>query len=175
MGYQGVYRSLAGGRTAANTLGVSEPTHRLCGGFTLIELMIVVAIISTLAAIAVPLYGAFVDKTKVARAIIDIKQIATEIQAYSADTMTLPVSLNDVGYGSLLDPWGRPYQYLNIETVKGKGKVRKDKNLVPINSDYDLYSMGKDGQSQTPLTAKASRDDIVRANNGGYVGLASAY
>ena len=156
-------------------IGVCGPTNRLYGGFTLIELMIVVAIISTLAAIAVPLYGAFVDKTRVTRAIVDMKQLATEIQAYSVDTMTLPASLNDVGYESLLDPWGNPYQYLNIETVKGKGKVRKDKSLVPINSDYDLYSMGKDGQSQSPLTAKASRDDIVRANNGGYIGLASSY
>ena len=35
--------------------------------------------------------------------------------------------------------------------------------------------MGKDGKSRTPLTAKASRDDIVRAGDGAYVGLASAY
>jgi general secretion pathway protein G len=144
-------------------------------GFTLIELVIVVAIISTLAAIAVPLFGAFVDKARVARAIAEIQQIATEIQVYSVDTMSLPDSLDDVGYGDRLDPWGNPYQYLNFATLKGNGKVRKDKNLVPINSDYDLYSMGKDGKSQSPLTAKASRDDIVRANNGGYVGLASAY
>jgi general secretion pathway protein G len=35
--------------------------------------------------------------------------------------------------------------------------------------------MGKDGKSQSPLTAKASRDDIIRANNGQYVGLAADY
>jgi len=64
---------------------------------------------------------------------------------------------------------------LNITTTNGKGKVRKDHNLVPLNSDYDLYSMGKDGKSVSPLTAKASRDDIVRANNGAFVGLASEY
>jgi general secretion pathway protein G len=46
---------------------------------------------------------------------------------------------------------------------------------VPINSDFDLYSVGKDGQSQDPLTAPVSRDDIVRANNGRFVGLASTY
>jgi general secretion pathway protein G len=35
--------------------------------------------------------------------------------------------------------------------------------------------MGKDGASVSPLTARASRDDIVRANNGAFVGLASDY
>ncbi|MFQ5988854.1 MAG: hypothetical protein ACE5K9_02950 [Candidatus Methylomirabilales bacterium] len=53
--------------------------------------------------------------------------------------------------------------------------MRKDQFLVPLNSDYDLYSKGKDGQSQPPLTAQARRDDIVRANDGGFVGLAPEY
>jgi len=76
---------------------------------------------------------------------------------------------------AFLDPWGNPYQYLNFDTVKGVGSVRKDRFLVPLNTDYDLYSMGKDGKSQTPLTAAASHDDIVRANDGRYIGLASGY
>jgi general secretion pathway protein G len=46
---------------------------------------------------------------------------------------------------------------------------------VPLNSDYDLYSSGPDGESRSPLTAAPSRDDIVRANNGGYIGLAGEY
>jgi general secretion pathway protein G len=54
-------------------------------------------------------------------------------------------------------------------------KPRKDKNLVPLNSDYDLYSMGKDGESQIPLTVKISHDDIIRANDGAFVGLAIDY
>ena len=53
--------------------------------------------------------------------------------------------------------------------------MRKDRFLVPINSDFDLYSMGKDRISQIPLTAKASRDDIIRANDGAYIGLAYAF
>jgi len=35
--------------------------------------------------------------------------------------------------------------------------------------------MGKDGASVPPLTAKASRDDIIRANDGRFIGLASDY
>ena len=55
------------------------------------------------------------------------------------------------------------------------GQKRKDKSLHPLNSDYDLYSMGPDGQSQTAITAKASRDDTIRANNGGFIGVAEDY
>jgi len=53
--------------------------------------------------------------------------------------------------------------------------MRKDKNLTPINTYYDLYSTGKDGLSVSPLTAKHSRDDIVRANDGGFIGLATDF
>jgi general secretion pathway protein G len=35
--------------------------------------------------------------------------------------------------------------------------------------------MGPDGKSQKPFTAKASRDDIVRANDGGFFGSVSDY
>jgi general secretion pathway protein G len=35
--------------------------------------------------------------------------------------------------------------------------------------------MGKDGDSVSPLKAKASRDDILRANDGAFVGLAATY
>jgi general secretion pathway protein G len=53
--------------------------------------------------------------------------------------------------------------------------MRKDRFLVPINSDFDLYSMGKDGESVPPLTAQKSRDDIIRANDGAYIGPAYAF
>jgi general secretion pathway protein G len=74
----------------------------------------------------------------------------------------------------LLDPWGAPYVYLNLDGVP-IGLMRKDQALVPINSDYDLYSKGPDGASVAPLTAVTSRDDIVRANNGSFIGIASDY
>jgi len=78
------------------------------------------------------------------------------------------------------DAWGNPYRYLKIagQDLKGKGKgdkARKDHFMVPVNTDYDLYSMGPDGVSKPPFTAQASRDDIVRANDGRYVGPASEY
>jgi general secretion pathway protein G len=47
--------------------------------------------------------------------------------------------------------------------------------MVPINTDFDLYSMGRDGQSLAPLAAPTSRDDVVRAANGAFIGLASKF
>jgi general secretion pathway protein G len=64
---------------------------------------------------------------------------------------------------------------LPLTTPAAKGQARKDHSLVPLNSDYDLYSTGPDGATASPLTAQASRDDILRANNGRFVGPASMY
>jgi general secretion pathway protein G len=97
---------------------------------------------------------------------------------YNNDNNRYPQSLSQVGYGTYLDPWGSPYQYLDIQEAEKKGnkdKPRKDRWVHPINTDYDLYSMGADGASVPPLTAQQSRDDVVRANNGAYIGLASEF
>ena len=144
-------------------------------GFTVVELLIVVAIILTISAIAVPNLVAAIDQAKVARAIGDIHTIGTEIQEYDAMNGQYPNTLANIGYAWKLDPWGNPYQYLDFQDVSGKGKMRKDRFLVPINTSFDLYSMGKDGQSVAPLTAPQSQDDIIWANDGSYIGPASNF
>lgn len=53
--------------------------------------------------------------------------------------------------------------------------ARKDHFMVPINSDFDLYSAGADGQTQSPLQAPVSRDDVIRAGDGTYFGLAENF
>jgi general secretion pathway protein G len=143
--------------------------------FTLFELLLVAAILGVLTAIAIPGYARYQDNVKFVQAKADIVIIESAIERYYANNLAFPDTLAQAGVGGMLDPWGNPYQYLNITTTKNKGQVRKDHKLVPINSDYDLYSMGKDGTSQPPLTAKSSRDDIIRANNGQFVGLAVDY
>ena len=143
---------------------------------TIVEIVIVLAIAGIIAAISMPMYADYRYRTMIAQVKSDILDLDVEIAQFQSDNDgQLPDGLGDIGKAGLLDPWGNPYGYFNITTAKGNGKLRKDKNLVPINSDYDLYSMGEDGDSVGPLTAKASRDDIVRANNGRYIGLASEY
>ena len=155
--------------------GSKSPILEQFNGFTLIELMIVVAILGTLSAIAVPLYGNQIDRARDTKAIADLRIIEKEIIAFQVGNDSLPLDLNQIGRDTLLDPWGNPYQYLNFETVVGKGEMRKDRFMNPLNSDFDLYSMGPDGKTATPLTAKASYDDIIRAVDGKYLGLASKF
>jgi len=142
-----------------------------------LELLIVVAIIATLVAIAVPNFLSALAKAKGDKVLEDLHAIATELAEYEAVNGTLPDSLDEIRAGSRLDPWGNPYQYLKIRGVDPapRGHWRKDRFLVPINSDYDLYSMGPDGKSAPPLTARISRDDIIRAADGAYFGRAEEY
>jgi general secretion pathway protein G len=89
---------------------------------------------------------------------------------------TLPDDLSGIGRAGKLDPWGFPYVYYKFPTGNGNpGGARKDRFLVPVNSTYDLYSIGPDGASSPPFTAAKSQDDVVRASDGDYIGLASKF
>jgi len=149
-------------------------------GFTLIEFGVVLAIIATLAAMVSTAYLSYLERVRVLRSVLEIKNIATALSGYLVEGETLPATLADAGLGTPTDPWGNPYQYLPLAGGGGGGGggpalARKDRFLVPINTDFDLYSMGQDGESVPPLTAAKSRDDVVRAANGAYIGLASKF
>jgi general secretion pathway protein G len=143
-------------------------------GFTLVEILLGFAILGVLIFVAAPSYSSYAERTRVNQAVTDIVAISAQIKAYELDNRDYPDNLLQIG-ASKLDPWGHPYVYLPLRTKAEQQNARKDKNLHPLNSDFDLYSIGKDGESRQPLTAKWSRDDVVRANDGGFVGLASEY
>ncbi|HJS22553.1 MAG TPA: prepilin-type N-terminal cleavage/methylation domain-containing protein [Steroidobacteraceae bacterium] len=144
-------------------------------GVTLLELMFAVLVLGILTTAGVTGYQRYVARTQIQRAVGDISEIQLAVDKFELNRGALPDTLADVGLAGLLDPWGNGYQFLNFADVMGLGNVRKDRNLVPINTDYDLYSMGPDGTSLPPLTATVSRDDIVRANDGRFVGKAEDY
>lgn len=145
-------------------------------GVGYIELMLAIALVALLGAIAVPSYSSYKKRMAITQAITDIRLIEQALARYAVQSEQggLPATLGDLGSAIVNDPWGHPYQYLNMDGAN-RGQMRKDRNLVPINSDYDLYSMGPDGRSVGPLTAAMSRDDIVRAGNGAFVGTAADY
>lgn len=144
---------------------------------TLIELLLTVAILGTLSAIAMPIYTGYVDKQRDTTAIVDINNIASKIDGFQALNGRPPNDFAEAGINPTpLDPWGNPYEYLRIGGIDPlPPHTRKDKSTKPLSSDFDLYSQGKDGKSDPSLTGKPAWDDIIRANNGGYIGLASEY
>lgn len=146
-------------------------------GMGLIDLMLAVIIASLLMAVAVPAYDQFIDRARVARAIGDIGSISIAIERFGIkNNGQLPNSLDELLMDVPFDPWGAPYQYLNILAAgPGKGAFRKDGKLNPLNSDFDLFSVGADRESMGPLSAAKSRNDIVRANNGAFIGLGEDY
>jgi len=144
-------------------------------GFSMIELLLVVVIILTIAAIAIPNLVSAITLAKVARAVGDINSISDDIVLYQSIYYVLPDSLAQCGDGNILDPWGNPYQYFNHATMTGNGQIRLDRFMVPLNSEYDLYTMGADGKTMAPISAQPSQDDIIRAGDGSYVGLASQF
>ncbi len=153
--------------------------------FSVLELLIVVAIMLTIAAMGIPAFGDAINSAYVAQAIGDIRTLQTEITRFAVVMGKLPDSLDELGVSDIVDPWGYPYAYLSFANAakdqhwggseEGEGKPRKDRFLVPINTTYDLYSIGKDGETDEDLLADKSQDDVVRANDGSFVGLASHY
>ena len=148
---------------------------RCSRGLTLVELVLVVAIMGILASVATMSYSRYINKARMNDAVSEIHDIERSILIYKELSGELPPSLATIGMDSLRDKWGNPYEYLRIQDAKNKGKVRRDRFNNPLNTDYDLYSKGPDGRTQMELNAHFARDDIVRANNGEYVGIASEY
>ena len=148
-----------------------------CQGMGLIDLMLAMIIASLLMTVAIPAYDQFIGRARVTRAIGDIGSISIAIERFGVkNNGRLPNFLDELLMDVPFDPWGAPYQYLNIVAAgPGKGAFRKDGKLNPLNSDFDLFSVGADGESMGPLSAAKSRDDIVRANNGAFIGLGEDY
>lgn len=134
--------------------------HRLQrqGGFTLIEIMVVVVILSILATFVVPNLMDKPNEARVAKAKNDIKALSTALDMYKLDNFNYPTT--DQGLESLVskpsgspearnwreggyvkqlekDPWGNPYNYLS----------------PGAHGALDIYSWGPDGVE--------SDDDVV--------------
>src|SRR5690606_14256244 len=134
-----------------NQINNSQVIHQKQSGFTLMEILIVVVILSILAVAVVPQFLDAPDKARQARALADVKNIEPALSMYKLDNFQYPSTSQGLqalvqkpsgnpeaknwkpgGYLKQLpnDPWGNPYQYLNPGS----------------HSDIDIYSLGADGQ-----------------------------
>ena len=146
-------------------------------GFTLLEILAIVAILGILASIAIVIYQDYKTKAKNSAAVAQITNLSMALTNYRAEQGVYPDDLSQIPGGNQLDPWQQPFQYLNIENGGSNwhGKCRRDRNLNPLNTDYDLYSIGADGQTSKQVNNKVSLDDIIRANNGSFIGLGADF
>ena len=158
-------------------------------GFTLVELVLILAVVAILSTLGIAGFMETIERTKNDDAIADLRLIEVEIVRFYTPNNEYPGTLDQIGLGDMEDPWGNPYVYTNIDVLpqnkKGKitgpkkgadgEQIRRDKNLNPLNTDYDLYSLGRDGESKAQITYKTSLDDIIRAGNGSFVGLAEDF
>jgi general secretion pathway protein G len=163
--------------------------HQLSlGGFTIVELAISMAIIATLAAIAVPVTQDYIYRANVARAATEIRGLEKEIIFFKTERGRYPgwppdmlETLREIGRDNFEDPWGTFYQYRNLESGEWAGgkpkECRRDRSFNPLNYDFDLYSVGPDREVPThnQITKNKGADDIVRAANGKYVGEGSKF
>jgi general secretion pathway protein G len=140
-----------------------------------VELIIVLGILMTISAIAVPNLRSAINSAKNARAVADIHGISSMIIGYAAgNNGQYPNSLADIDCDKFKDPWGNPYQYLKLTSASTR-LARQNQVGVQINEVFDLYSLGPDKLSAQTLNSATSQDDIVWANDGGYIGVAALY
>lgn len=145
-------------------------------GFTLIELMVVVALVALLASFAIPAYNGYIDDAKESQAIGDIGRIAMAIERYRMNNDDqLPPSLGDLPIDNVRDPWGKWYLYTDLTDPANAGKFRKSAGGDQLNTDYDLLSRGPDGKSSRKITNDNAVDDIIRLKDGAYVGLVEEF
>jgi general secretion pathway protein G len=124
---------------------------RISAGFTLLELLVVVAIIGLLAAYVGPRYVSQLGKSEVTAARTQIEALARALESYRLDNGNYPSS--ETGLSALrnrptnlprwngpylqkdvpVDPWGHPYFY-RLTSVAGSGR------------DFELLSFGRDGR-----------------------------
>ncbi len=160
-------------KKGAECAAICERAVEKSMGFTFWELLVIIIMMGILAGIAIPSYMQRIEKSRIIKAIGEMREISKAIQRYKNKNESFPENLGDVTHQDHLDPWGRSYQYVNLE-YQDSGPGRRKLGEY-INGDYDLYSKGRDGRSKTLLEYKESQDDIIRAENGLYFGLVSKY
>jgi general secretion pathway protein G len=131
-------------------------------GFTLVELMIVVAIVGILTAIAVPNLAQAIERSRQRRTMSDIRAVANAVSSYGVDWVFVP-KLADGTVEQLL-PYLAPTYFKKKPTDDGWNNPL---HYYGSGLDYTIWSFARDRVQQSPLllTATTSFDaDIVLSN-----------
>jgi len=146
-------------------------------GFTLVELIVVCAILGVLAIMAIPAFSEMREKAKNARCKSEIRSLEKNIIAWNLDHGGLPDLLNASVSTILIDPWGNSYVYYKKIAIDfDPGAYLDSSGGHDLNTDFDLYSNGFNGDTTKDFTDPGtSLDDIVRGADGATVALVKDY
>ncbi|HEY7740562.1 MAG TPA: pilin [Steroidobacteraceae bacterium] len=151
-------------------------------GFTLIELMIVVAIIGILAAIAIPAYQDYTIRTQVSEGLTLASDVKAGIAEYAAQTGLWPVNLAQAGLGSLAVLGDKSGRYVlsidvldagTIQIVYGRDANSRIQNaqlaIQPfVNENGDV--VWRCGASDQPLNTYANSAGVAATGNNSVAG-----
>src|SRR5512134_3177883 len=117
--------------------------NRKARSFTLIELLIVVAIIGIIAAIAIPNLLNAIDRGKQKRTMADMRSLGTAVESYAVDNNVYPAVATAAALKTIVEAGA----YIkNMPTVDGWSNTFV---VDSITTEYTLYSTGKDGSGTT--------------------------
>ena len=125
-------------------------------GFTLIELMIVVTIIGTLAALAIPAYQDYTIRAQVGEGLTLSSGAKTAVSEYYMDRGAWPQKNKDAGLA-------------DKKNIKGKytKEIRVNSNVIEIRYGYDAHKAISKGELQLTAVDNAGSISWTCASNGG--------
>jgi len=103
--------------------------------------------------------------------ITDAATAVTSTVVAGADDI-VGVTLSDVEATTLIDKLGGNSMYVDVDVPTVR---RRNQYMFPLNTDYDLFSLGPNALTAAALNSPMALDDVIRANNGGFFGKASDY
>ncbi|MFK5947927.1 MAG: type IV pilin protein [Methylococcales bacterium] len=131
-------------------------------GFTLIELMITVAIVGVIVAIAIPSYSNYVMKARRADGISMLLRVAAQQERYSYDENTFAANLSTLGYSANTVSSAENYYNISVAAVPAANSTSYTLLAVPTGAQADDTECGTlsiDAQGTKAKTGTGSVSD----------------